>query len=730
MTNSTLDNPNELLDEFAVEAIGQLRDAATQLASCQIGAELGEPIHAVFRAIHSIKGNAGFFGLTAIKRYAHAVENTLDELRKGNLQLTEPLSRALVESFDILDELVNEALAGQAGEEMSEREAASLARIERESQTCEKPLDGGGPDFTVLRMLAAELATLDDPRSCEWVQLIEAMLPGSERGTEAQALSLELLRPRDLQGRKLVCGDQDVTEAFAPLLEFFWSVDVSGTPGEPGPFLETAIKLVPWAQSVSQESLAMALTQAAADLQRIVDSPLDLDATLSGCIWEPLAPEMGKLLAPAEPVREAREPEVKGAPEAVAEAVRTAGGGDSPSKARIVRIKEERLDEFMDHVSRLFITCELFKDLHARMSAAGQLVPLVEELRQVSRGLGAQSTSLQQSLVSLRRVAASNLFAKFPKLARSLAGQLGKQVDVRLEGEEIEIDKQLIEELDAPLTHMVRNVVDHGIETPDVRQERGVSPTGTLTLRAEATRTHVLITIEDDGRGIDPDRLRKKGVEKGVVTSARAAAMSDAEALDLIFEPGFSTADKISEVSGRGVGLDVVRSKLRELNGEVYLTSQVGIGTRFRLELPLRDAVLVTDSLMVRHGGQEFAIPFSHILEVFEVNPGELQSVQGCNTITLRGKTYDAVSLGSVLELTDQGAGKTLGTQGVLVTSKFGEACLIAEEVSGHRQVVVNSLRRILGGVDRIAGVAQMGGGRMALALSIPDIVRGLSRQG
>jgi two-component system chemotaxis sensor kinase CheA len=723
MAESVLENATELLDEFAVEAIGQLRDAATQLARCPLGTELGEPIHAVFRAIHSIKGNASFFGLTSIKRYAHAVENTLDELRKGKLRLSESLARALLESFDNLDELVNEALAGQAGEELSDREAQSLLRLERESQGCASESGTTGLDIDVVRRIAQELASLDDPRGIGWAQQLQAMLP-----PEAEmAPSLSKLRPADLRGQRLTCEQMDVTELIAPLLEFFWAIDASGVPGETTAFLQTALQLVPWARTLGRESLATALTQAAVDLQRILDSPLDLDATLVECVWETLAPELAQLVLIPEAPQDAEQPLPVESP---GEAPRSAVAEAAPAKGRMVRIREDRLDEFMDHVSRLFITCELFKDLHARMTAAGQMSPLVEELRQVSRGLATQSSSLQQSLVSLRRVAASNLFAKFPKLARGLAHQLGKQVDVRLEGEDVEIDKQLIEELDAPLTHMVRNVVDHGIESPDERQTRGVFPTGTLTLRAEVSRTHVGITIEDDGRGIDPQRLRQKGIEKGIVTAARAGAMSDAEALDLIFEPGFSTAEKLSDVSGRGVGLDVVRSKLRELNGEVTLQSQVGVGTRFRLELPLREAVLVTDSLMIRHGGQEFAIPFTHILEVFEIDSGALHTVHGWHTITVRGKTYDAVSLGKVLEIADNTERKTCAAQGVLVTSKFGEACLIAEEVAGHRQVVVNSLRRVLGGVDRIAGVAQLGGGRMALALSIPDIVRGLARQG
>jgi two-component system chemotaxis sensor kinase CheA len=271
----------------------------------------------------------------------------------------------------------------------------------------------------------------------------------------------------------------------------------------------------------------------------------------------------------------------------------------------------------------------------------------------------------------------------------------------------------------------VRNVVDHAIEIPEDRVARGVSEAGHLTLRAELTRSHVLVFVEDDGRGIDPDKIRGKAVEKGVMTQAQADALSDQEAVELVFHPGFSTVEKVSELSGRGVGMDVVRTTIQDHGGQVYVESQVGVGTTFRMEIPLRSAVMVIDGLMVQQAEQNFVVPFEHILEITEVSLDAVNYVGGDLMVNIRGNSHHAVSLGDVLDLAglDEDA-KTV--QAVLVGGKFGSLCLLVEQVHGHRQVVVNNIEDVLPDVDGVAGVAQLGGGRLALVVNVPEIVNRL----
>ena len=394
----------------------------------------------------------------------------------------------------------------------------------------------------------------------------------------------------------------------------------------------------------------------------------------------------------------------------------------------MVRIKEERLDEFFNHVSSLFITGELYKDLHSRFSASHQQSPLADEMRQINSTLRAQSTALQQSIVALRRVSVGRPVLEIPRMARGLSQQLGKKVDVHTSGEETEIDKTLAEDLDAPLTHMVRNVVDHAIETPggappprcrrnrQLVAARRADPDPRANHRARRRPRHRPRSLAQQGRGEEPAHPRQ------------ADALSDREAIDLVFHAGFSTAEKISDVSGRGVGMDVVRTTLREHNGDVTVESQVNVGTTFLLEIPIRTAVLVIDGLMLSQSGQNFVVPFEHILEITEIDSADLKPVQGARVATIRGKTYDAVRLADVLDLdcNEPGLGEKL--QAVLVGCKHGAVCLLVDQVFGHRQVVVNGINEILPGKDRIAGIAQLGGGHLALVLSVPDVVKGLCK--
>ncbi len=404
----------------------------------------------------------------------------------------------------------------------------------------------------------------------------------------------------------------------------------------------------------------------------------------------------------------------------------TAKPNSEASGKRVVRVKEERLDEFLTHVSRLFITGEMLKDLQSRMADTGQMRSLVDELRQIIRSFSEQATNLQKGMFALRRVSVSSLFSKFPRIGRSLAQDLCKKIEIVLQGEDTEFDKALIEDLDAPLTHIVRNAVDHGIDSPEDRLARGVSETGRLTLSAELTRTHARIVITDDGRGIDP-APEAQGTRKAVDDPGQLDAMSDEEAIQLIFHPGFSTAEKLSEVSGRGVGLDVVRTSMRRHGGEVYVSSKLNVGTTFRLEVPLREVVIVIDGLMIRHGGQVFVIPFEHIREITQLKPKELRPCQGSQLVTIRDVVYDARELHTLLDGPINRVAERPALSAVLVGTSHGDVCLLVDQVLGNRKVVVNGIEDILPGAKTVAGVAQLGGGRLALVISVPEIVTSLT---
>jgi two-component system chemotaxis sensor kinase CheA len=541
-----------------------------------------------------------------------------------------------------------------------------------------------------------------------WASRLQRLLPPEARAqTKTAEPAPAALLPQDCRAAKFEIAGQDWTPRIHALLSPF--VDACDR--------AAAASFVTQARSLAAElpvpELATGLNQAAQQLETILASPLDLDANLLGIVWDAFAPVLAKFC-----VRPAAKPATEAAPKA-AEPVPAAAN----AKGRFVRVKEECLESFVSDVSRLFITCERLKDLHGRMADEKLLSGLVDELKQINAAFYSQTNALQGSVVALRNVPVQALFGKFPRMARSLASNLGKQLDVTLIGEEIGIDKSLVEELDAPLTHMIRNVCDHAIETPDERRDCGKPETGQLVLRCELTRSHVVITIDDDGRGIDPVRLRKKAVEKGLLAAEAAAALSDQEAIELIFHPGFSTAEQITEVSGRGVGMDVVRTTLRQHDGDVTVTSHVGIGTTFRLTIPIRQAVLVVDGLLVRDGDGRYVVPLEYIREIVELRPSDLQTVHNAHVAVIRGEPLAALPLANILHLPAPPNADNLW-HGIVLKTKEGSLCLLTERILGQRKVVINSLREMLPGVDKIAGVAQLGGGKLALVLSAPDIVK------
>jgi len=731
MSDVPAEDFDDLLADFVDEGVESLRDLPTQLVEFRRQPGASGPINAVFRSVHSIKGGAGFLGLTGIKLFSHSLENTLDEVRQGKLELTEDLERAFVKGFDYLDEMLHTALEGTIQSDLAMRESDLLDQI---AQLAAESGGGREPEDDLLDgvvQLAKELAETSDGAS--WSARL-ADLVETYRGTQSGEAQDEAAGegqprpPQSFSGKQFTLGSEDVTQDVTAVLELFLRTEREPYQKEWGAaFVATCNSLVQRAEAAGLAEVASAVTAATEDFVKIDNSPLDVDADVLAIVWEVLEPAIVSIASGGDtpdsdtPSKSAESSAKKDPAASQADAPHQGG-----SRGRMVRIKEERLDEFLNHVSGLFITGELLKDLHSRMTKTDQAASLLEELRQINRTFSVQSQELQQSVVALSRVSVSGLFSKFPRMARSLADQLGKKIDVHLSGEETEIDKTLVEELDSPLTHMIRNVVDHGIEPPDERRARGLPEAGNLWLHAEETRSHVRITIRDDGRGVDPRKLRAKVVEKGILSEAQAAALSDQEAVELVFHAGFSTAEKLSEVSGRGVGMDVVRTTLREHDGEVYVESQVGVGTTFTLEIPIRNAVIVIDGLMLRHAGQNFVVPFEHIREITEIVASELVPVHGSKVARIRGNTYDALSLGALLGLDSPDAPPADRWQAVLVGHKNDAVCLLVDQVFGHRQVVVNSLNQILPGQDKIAGVAQLGGGKLALVVSVPDIVKSL----
>lgn len=732
--------PDELFIGFIEESLDALESAPAALREFRTApGDHADALNAVFRTVHTIKGNASFFGLVGVKQFAHRLENALDAVRQEQVALSEPLERLLVDGLDRLRALLDASHEGAGSEasDLDERQQSFLDELQAAVEAA-RP-DAGCPQQGMLS-LATEMSDSGFPEAIGWAKRLrelagvdETAAPSTAEprpGQPAQSAAEQLREGvAAFAEARFSIGDVDVTEAVASVLRIFEALAA-------GPLSDAlAEKFAPtvtdWLATPRLDPADQGrLQEALENYNTLHDSPLDFDAELAALVWEPLA----ACFARWRPT----EPEANPVAESPPSSSTAAAPGPAPSppssppsspadsaRGRLLRIKEESVDAFLGGVAELFITGERLKDLHGRLAADDAAACFADEFRQINAAFYEQAARLEKNVVALRRVPAKNLLAKLPSMARGLASNMGKRLEVHLDGGETEIDKQLVNDLDGPLTHIIRNVADHALELPEERIAAGKPETGNLWIKVEAQRNRVVLSVRDDGRGIDPQKVLAKALDRGLITSQRAARMSDQEVCELIFAPGFSTSATISEVSGRGVGLDVVQSMLKEHAGQVAVDSEIGRGTEFRFTIPVKQAVLVIDALVVEQDGRRYALPFEHLREIISLTAADLQWAGGQPMAIVRDEPVAAASLGTILDGTT--APRFDGEQpltGIVVGARGQRICLLVEKVAGQRKVVVNSLSSLMTGRSVVAGVTQLGAGRLALVLSGPDLVQ------
>lgn len=396
------------------------------------------------------------------------------------------------------------------------------------------------------------------------------------------------------------------------------------------------------------------------------------------------------------------------------------GSRAAPRGAETIRVPVERLDALMDLVGELVLSRNRLLQLLGEDARAEAESDLLRDVRGATGQLDFVTTELQAAVMRTRMVQIGRVFARFPRLVRDLAAECGKEVELVLEGEDTELDKSIIEEIADPLVHLVRNAVDHGIEPPDVRRAAGKPARGRLRLAAAHEGDHIVIEVEDDGAGIDPEKVRRKAVEKGFLSAQEAAALSDADALQLIFRPGFSTAQQVSQVSGRGVGTDVVKTNLARLNGSVVTHSVVGVGTRFTLKVPLTLAII--QSLLVRVGTETFALPLHAVDEVVGLDTQARASIRGREVLRHRDAVVPLLRLGQALAV--RGYVRPDTTEyAVVVDVAHHRLGLVVDALVGQQEIVIKPLGEFLRKPPCLAGSAILGDGRVVMVLDLGDLV-------
>ena len=474
------------------------------------------------------------------------------------------------------------------------------------------------------------------------------------------------------------------------------------------------IKSVPPAEDLEQEKFERSfeiIIATSADAQA-VQNAVDTVSEIEDVHVESVDPDkVGKGAAPAPA---AAAPAAKpAAPAAKKEAAKPAAAAPKKQhQSQSVRVDIEKLDTLMNLMGELVIN-------KVRLEQIGQthrLTDLMETLEQMDRVTG----DLQNIVMKVRMVPVSAVFNRFPRMVRDVSKELGKEINLTIEGEETELDRTVIDEIGDPIMHLLRNSLDHGVESPDVREAKGKSRTGEVGLIARHEGNNVVIMITDDGAGIDANKIRRKAVEKGMVTQSEADSLDDADAVRLIFLPGFSTAEQITDISGRGVGMDVVRSKIEALSGHVDVETHIDEGSIFKIKLPLTLAII--QAMLVRVQEEMYAIPLTSIDSTINIEPSDIQTVQNKEVIVLRGEIIPIIRMEEALQVPH----KKDSDEHFVVVVHAGEAKagIVVDNLIGQQEIVIKTLGNLFAGLKLFGGATVLGDGRVALILDVATMIQ------
>ncbi|MCZ8115605.1 chemotaxis protein CheA [Silanimonas sp.] len=637
-----------------------------------------DTINAVFRAAHSIKGGSATFGFTKVAELTHVLETLLDELRAGKRPLTTDAMDALLASVDVLRGLLK---AAEQGVPPADDGAAIVAQLNGVLTGRATIAVGGG---------AKPAAAAPKPKAPD--QFVIAFAPKPSMfmsGNDPLRIIRELA---ELGGMKVDCdlsalpafGDLDPTQSYLK-----WTLTLPGS--APEAVIRDAFS---WVED---------------------ECDLSINGDRGAAPAAPAAAEPTPAAAPA-PVAVALAAEAPAAPAAGAIPIAAAGGGapagGGANEDASIRVQASKVDMLINLVGELVITQAMLKQVGTGIEG-----PLAERLLAGLETLERNTRDLQEAVISVRMLPVDAVFKRFPRLVRDLAGRLGKQVTLKTFGESTELDKGLIEKISDPMVHLVRNAIDHGLETTEDRIKAGKDPTGTITLAASHQGGNIIIEVSDDGKGLNRERILAKAREKGIPVADNP---TDADVWNLIFAPGFSTADAVTDLSGRGVGMDVVRRNIQSLGGETVLESFTGKGTKVTIKLPLTLAIL--DGMTVGVGNEVFVLPLGYVIESMKPAGENVRTVNAeGRVLKVRGEYLPMVHLGNHFGM--GGADKPEIT--VIVEGDGQKLALEVDALIGQQQVVVKSLETNYRRIEGISGATILGDGRVALILDVPGLVRG-----
>ncbi|MBG4909476.1 chemotaxis protein CheA [Pseudomonas aeruginosa] len=751
----SFDADEEILQDFLVEAGEILEQLSEQLVELESRPDDMDLLNAIFRGFHTVKGGAGFLQLNALVECCHIAENVFDILRKGERRVSSELMDVVLQALDTVNAMFDQVREQSEPTPATPELLAALARLAEPegaepAEPVQAPPAAGPPAEPAAPPEAPAQSASSDITDDEFEQLLDALqgdeapasavaeAPAAPAGDEISDAEFEALLDQ-LHGKgKFVppavsaepaqvpaeavepaaaaAGDDISDDEFEALLDelhgkgkFGDVPEAAGTPAAPA-------AAAPAAAPAEQGK-----APAAAGGDEISDDEFEslLDELHGKGKFNGASEAVAAAAAVAKNIA-AKSPAAKPVAPAKAAAARPAAP-DRPAASEAettVRVDTARLDEIMNMVGELVL-------VRNRLVRLG-LNSGDEAMAKAVANLDVVTGDLQMSVMKTRMQPIKKVFGRFPRLVRDLARNMKKEINLELVGEETDLDKNLVEALADPLVHLVRNAVDHGIESPEEREAAGKPRVGQVVLSAEQEGDHILLMITDDGKGMDAEVLRNKAVEKGLLERDAADRLTDLECYNLIFAPGFSTKTEISDVSGRGVGMDVVKTKISQLNGTVNVFSQKGSGSKIVIKVPLTLAIMPT--LMVMLGSQAFAFPLVNVNEIFHLDLSRTNVVDGQEVVIVRDKALPLFYLKRWLVPSaaheEQGEGHvvilSVGTQ------RIG---FVVDQLVGQEEVVIKPLGKMLQGTPGMAGATITGDGRIALILDVPSMLKRYARR-
>ncbi|PBQ16765.1 chemotaxis protein CheA [Pseudomonas congelans] len=741
----------EILQDFLVEAGEILEQLSEQLVELESRPDDADLLNAIFRGFHTVKGGAGFLQLHELVECCHIAENVFDILRKGERRVDSELMDVVLEALDTVNSMFGQVRERTDVTPATPELLAALARL-AEPQSADEvaaPEPEPEPVVEVQAAAVAVPAAGDEITDDEFEQLLDSLHGSSPVSAAPAPASAPAAAP---------AGDEITDQEFESLLDQLhgkgkFAADAATAPA-PAPVAQGSA--APAGDEITDDEFEALLDQLhgkgsfdAAVAAPVAAAPVAVTAKAPGAAasdeitdheFENLLDELhgkgkfepeaivAKAPAPAAAAAAPAPPVAKPAPAPAAKA-EPAKPAAAPAPARApvpsgekpvateaettVRVDTARLDEIMNMVGELVL-------VRNRLVRLG-LNSGDEAMSKAVSNLDVVTADLQTAVMKTRMQPIKKVFGRFPRLVRDLARQLKKEINLELVGEETDLDKNLVEALADPLGHLVRNAVDHGIETPEEREATGKSRGGRVILSAEQEGDHILLSISDDGKGMDPNVLRSIAVKRGVMDKDAADRLSDTDCYNLIFAPGFSTKTEISDVSGRGVGMDVVKTKISQLNGSINIYSTKGQGSKIVIKVPLTLAIMPT--LMVMLGNQAFAFPLVNVNEIFHLNLSTTNVVDGQEVVIVRDKALPLFYLKRWLVSSAAHEEQREGHVVILTvgTQRIG---FVVDQLVGQEEVVIKPLGKMLQGTPGMSGATITGDGRIALILDVPSMLK------